>query len=80
MSRKHKEDVNKITWRHAESVPKTLIFNTKFTNFPPQCWNAKLGALGEPTWPGLGGQVGVKLRPSCFEVAPSGPQVVAKGA
>ena len=71
MSRKHKEDVKKITWRHEESVPKSFIFNTKFNNFPPRCWNAKVGALGEPTWLGLGGQVGVKLRPSCLEVAPS---------
>ena len=71
MSRKHKEDVKKETWRHAESVPKSLIFNAQFKKFPPRWWNAKLRALGELTWPGFGGQVGVKLRPSCLEVAPS---------
>ena len=71
LSREHKEDVKKITWGHEESVPKSKVFNAKSKNFPPRCWNAKLGALGEPTWPGLGGQAGVKLRPSCLEVAPS---------
>ena len=71
LPRQHKEDVKKITWRHEESVPKSFVLNTKFKSFPPRCSNTKLGALGEPTWLGLGGQVGVKLRPSCLEVAPS---------
>ena len=71
LSREHKEDVKKITWGHEESVPKSRNFNAKFKKFPPRWWNAKLRAFGELSWPGFGGQVGVKLRPSCLEVDPS---------
>ena len=65
MSRKHDDDVKKIWSRHEESVPKSLILDTTFKNFPPRLkereikssWGANLAWFGKPSW----GQVAAKL-------------------